>query len=35
VRRALERKLAPKKLTLMPLRVMDRAAELKTVGGSR
>jgi hypothetical protein len=31
VQNALDRKLATKKLSLMPLRVMDRLAELKTV----
>ena len=31
VQKALERKLAAKKVTLLPLRVMDRPAEMKTV----
>ena len=31
VQKGLERKLAPKKLSLLPLRVMDRPAELTTV----
>jgi hypothetical protein len=35
VQNALERKLAAKKLALMPLRVMDRPADLKVVSGQR
>ena len=34
VQASLEKKLAAKKLSLMPLRVMDRPAELKTVGAN-
>lgn len=32
VHRAVERKLAPKKLLLMPMRVMDQPAQMKAVG---